>query len=151
MALDAALHSICVTANDVVYGAFARPDQTMRVLAAVGNASVVRYYWSRFPSPPFAALPWVALATLTAYRKVPHAQGMSTLWSFLYGYLPRHTTFDHVLYWSLCLPLLLPVQEIRHAVYRRVSFDVFPWHPDMRNVAVAAHAVFALLGYLTRG
>jgi hypothetical protein len=87
----------------------------------------------------------VLIATVIIYEVLPTAEGLSCIWSFMYGYLTVRDRIDHALFWIPTIGTIGPwaLNVVTKQVY---AFLLWPWHPDFVYIATAAHLSFALIG-----
>jgi hypothetical protein len=135
-----------------VYGALSKPHEPLRIIAAIGNYADAAYFMERNQQEPLLLPLTLLVVTLTSFfhSTMTHACGISTVWSFLYGYQQQHTDLDHWMYWVPCALMIVPWPYLDTHLYKRTGFHLWPWPEEFAGIAIGAHASFALFGFWLR-
>ena len=119
-------------------------------LANIQNTALCIYFLNQYDDH-YGYLIFVALVTVVCYGLHPHAQGISTLWSFCFGFQRERSLQDTLMYGIPCLSLILfPLPEICKWLEPTFGINLWPWTKEYQSIAVTAHSVFAALGFAMR-
>lgn len=134
----------------ILYGVVLNPC-VIRFLACCTNFLLLAYFYSRIRHQrnSVKALILVTVLTFFIYEIMVEAQGLSTLWSFAFGYIAKKTWRDHYLFWIPCVSIVVPYYLHDFAL---LYFGVILWPYDASyiHIATGAHVLFAALGFAVR-
>lgn len=137
--------------DKLVYGSLSYPHEHMRLFATFGNYANNFHFISQYSGNHLlSSLVTVMSLTIIAYRLIPDAMGVSTFWSFYYGLKAHHTTIDHWLYWGFSGIMIIPWTHLDRTLSKRLHVKIWPWSENFTTIAIVAHALFALMGVVTR-
>jgi len=120
------------------------------VISNIVNCALIFYFYQKYDGPPWLVL-FLLILTYVCYLLNKDAQGISTLWAFMYGFQATRSLLDNLIYGIPCLGLImLPLPELTAVIHQYSTFTLWPWSHDFQQIAVFAHAMFAALGFGAR-
>jgi hypothetical protein len=137
------------TLDRLLYGALSEPHP-LKVIAVLGNYALTFHFMQLTSDVNYIMLFTVLLLTLLAYNMRKSAMGISTIWSFLYGYQSDPTIHHHLLYWVPCSLLIVPWPLLNATFKKHTGFLLWPWDAEFFGIAITAHLVFAWIGMAVR-
>jgi hypothetical protein len=132
------------TLDRLLYGALSEPHP-LKVIAVLGNYALSLHF-CREAKLHCGALCMVLSITLLAYNMRKSAMGISTIWSYAYGYHVNPTLHHHLLYWVPCSLLIVPWPLLNATFKKHTGFLLWPWTGEFFIIAIAAHGLFAAFG-----
>jgi hypothetical protein len=137
------------TLDRLLYGYLLKPHP-LKAIAVLGNYVLTFLFLTQTPNVTAGMLCAVMLATIGAYNVHASAMGISTLWSFMYGYHSNPTMNHHLMYWLPCSLLVIPWPLFNPVFRKYTGHDLWPWSKEFFLIALVAHALFAWIGYQVR-
>lgn len=141
-------------ANRLLYGSLSRPDH-LRIFSCIFNYLLIycSYMRARSTKGIQSGLLCTIIVTILGYHYIPTAAGVSTLWSFAYGYMASRTHVDHIMFWLACISIVIP-WSLDSTIRKDYDRELWPWQQSYPFIATAAHFLFsifgALFGYISR-
>lgn len=132
----------------LLYGSIFDPC-FMRYVSCIMNYCLIAIFFQKikYQKGALKALAASSGTTIAIYHIMPASAGMSTLWSFSYGYLAQRHITDHILFWLPCSSVIVPWM-LHHHTMTLFNFRFWPYGPSYIYIATAAHLLFAYFGFL---